>query len=267
MKLESLAVSLRKDVVRMTGHARSGYISSALSVIDILLFLYEKVLRVYPEDPDRYDRDRLVMSKGHGCPALYAVLAYKGFFERDALWNFRSLGALLQGSPDSRRTPGVDVSSGAPGLGLGISNGIAMALKQDHLDSRVFCILGDGELLEGGLWESAMTSSHRSLDNLILVVDQNGDHPYDHVEKIKKINPVGDKFSAFGWNVITADGHDFNSLDRAFSRALENTGSPSVVIAKTTRGKGVSLFEGYSAMGDRISRMETEQALAELEGE
>lgn len=262
--LEALAMSIRKDVVRMVGNARSGYVASALSVLDILVYLYERELDVDPKNPKARDRDRLIMGKGHGCPGLYAVLAHRGFFEREALWNFRRLGALLQGRPDGSRTPGVDVSSGAPGLALGIANGVALSMRMDGLKGRVFCVIGDGELQEGSLWESAMTSSHMALDSVTLVVDKNGDQMGGAVDSIKRLEPLEDKFRSFGWNVASTDGHDFSSLDAAFSSIRDKNGRPSVIIAKTMRGKGVSFFEEGRKKDSGLSRMETERALEEL---
>lgn len=264
MNLEDIALSVRKDVIRMVGNAKSGYVASAMSVLDILVYLYENELLVDPKDPSSPDRDRLVMGKGHGCPALYGVLAHRGFFDREALWNFRRLGALLQGRPDGSRTPGVDASAGSPGLALGIANGIAMALRMDGLERRVFCVIGDGELQEGALWESVMTSSHRGLGSIVLVVDQNGAQMAGPVSSVKGIEPLDEKFKAFGWRVLHADGHDFSSLERAFSSAGSD-GIPSVVIARTKRGKGISFFEDHQERDLSMSRIEAERALEELD--
>lgn len=263
MNLEDIAVSVRKDVVRMVGNARSGYVASAMSVLDVLVYLYEKEIHVDPSNPSNPDRDRLVMGKGHGCPALYGVLAHRGFFDREALWNFRRLGALLQGRPDGSRTPGVDVSAGSPGLALGIANGIAMALRMDGLNRRVFCVIGDGELQEGALWESVMTSSHRRLGSLILVVDQNGVQMAGSVSLVKGMEPLDDKFKSFGWRVFHADGHDFTSLAQAFT-SIDVDGPPSVVIARTKRGKGISFFEDHQERDLSMSRIDAERALEEL---
>ncbi len=267
--LEDLARSVRRDVVRMVGNARSGYVASALSVLDILVYLYEREIMSDKTNRDSQDRDRLVMGKGHGCPALYAVLAHRGFFDREALWNFRRLGALLQGHPDGARTPGVDASAGSPGLALGIANGMAMAMRMNGIRRRVFCVIGDGELQEGALWESAMTSSHRKLDSVVLVIDQNGDQMAGPVSEVKNVEPLDDKFHSFGWNVVHADGHDFASLEGAFSSVREVSGFPSVIIAKTKRGKGISILEdNRGGSVPRLSRIETERALEELdEGE
>ncbi|SMG36197.1 transketolase [Dethiosulfovibrio salsuginis] len=261
MNLDDIALSVRKDVVRMVGNARSGYVASALSVLDILVYLYEREMSA---NPSGSDRDRLVMGKGHGCPALYAVLAHRGFFDREALWNFRKLGALLQGRPDGARTPGVDASAGSPGLALGIANGIAMAHRMDGLKGRVFCVIGDGELQEGALWESAMTSSYRKLGSVVLVVDQNGDQMAGPVSSVKAVEPLGDKFTSFGWRVSRCDGHDFNSMAQAFSSCGDGD-VPSVVIAKTKRGKGISFFEDHQERDLSMSRIEAERALEELD--
>ncbi|PIE53794.1 MAG: transketolase [Dethiosulfovibrio peptidovorans] len=264
MSLVDIATSLRRDVIRMVGNARSRYGASALSALDILVYLYERELIVSPDLPDDPDRDRLVMGKGHGCPALYAVLAHRGFFDREALWNYRRLGSLLQGRPDGGRTPGVDVSAGAPGLALGIANGLALAFRMDGRSNRVFCVIGDGELQEGVLWESAMTAAHRRLSSVTLVVDRNDNQQDGSVASIKELEPLDEKFRAFGWKVIQVDGHDFASLEHGFTVAREKRTVPCVVIARTVRGKGVSLFEGSRTLEAGLSRLETEQALEEL---
>ncbi len=263
--LKRTALEVRKDVVRMIGVARSGYVSSSLSVVDILVYLYWRFLNISPEEPRMRDRDRLILSKGHACSSLYAVLANRGFFDREELWNFRRLGSMLQGHPETLRTPGIDSPGGSSGLGIGLSNGIALALRLDGIGSRVFCILGDGELQEGSIWESAMQTSNLGLGGVTAIVDMNGTQMDGEVVSIKKIEPVKGKFESFGWRTVSVDGHDMVDLERAFSFAASE-GSPCVVLAATKSGKGFSLAEkGQIGSEMPIDREMMEQALRELE--
>ncbi|GAB6281063.1 MAG: transketolase [Thermovirga sp.] len=263
--LERTALEVRKDVVRMIGVARSGYISSSLSAVDILVYLYWGFLNIRPEEPRMRDRDRVVLSKGHACPSLYAVLANRGFFDREELWNFRRLGAMLQGHPETPRTPGIDSPSGSLGMGLGLSNGIAIALRLDGVGSRVFCILGDGELQEGSVWESAMQTANLGLAGVTAIIDMNGTQMEGEVVSIKKIEPVRDKFESFGWRTVSADGHDMGDLERALSVAVSGM-SPCAVLAATKSGKGFSLAEkGQIGSAMSLDREMMEQALRELE--
>ncbi|HDQ92695.1 MAG TPA: transketolase [Synergistetes bacterium] len=267
--LERKAVEARKDVVRMTGVARSGYLNSSLSVIDILIFLYWKGLSIHPDEPLWKERDRFVLSKSHACPALYSVLANRGFFDRKELWNFRRLGSMLQGHQETPRTPGIDASGGSPGMGLGISNGMALALRLDRADQRIVCLLGDGELQEGSLWESAMQTSNLGLDNVTAIVDMNGTQMGRRVDSIKKIEPVRQKFESFGWRVEETDGHDMAALGSVFAKVLAKSASggiPWVVLAHTVPGKGFSMAErgGINPL-QALDRNMMEQALRELE--
>jgi len=267
-ELEGLALEVRKDIVRMTGVARSGNIGSSLSLVDILVYLYWKVLRIRPEEPHWPARDRVVLSKSHACPALYAVLANRGFFDRSELWNFRRLGAMLQGHPEMVRTPGVDAPGGSVGMGIGIANGLMLASGFDGLDSRVFCILGDGELQEGSIWESAMKTPDLGSGKIIALVDMNGMQMDGPVKDIRNIEPLREKFESFRWTVVEADGHDFDDLEGAFALALKRADeSPSVILARTVPGKGFSLAEkgllGYPSSPMNRERME--QALREME--
>lgn len=263
--LKRTAIEIRKDVVRMIGVARSCYVSSSLSLVDILVYMYWRLLKISPEDPRMRDRDRVVLSKGHACPSLYAVLANRGFFEREELWSFRRLGSMLQGHPETPRTPGIDSPGGSLGMGLGLSNGIALALRLDDIDSRVFCILGDGELQEGSIWESAMQTSNLGLGGVTAIVDMNGIQMEGKVVSIKRIEPVKEKFESFGWRVVSADGHDMLDLERAFSFAASG-GSPCVILAATKAGKGFSLAEqGRIGSAMLLDREMMDQALRELE--
>ncbi len=258
--LERTALEVRKDVVRMIGVARSGYLGSSLSAVDILVFMYRRLLNVLPEDPRMHDRDRMVLGKGHACPALYAVLAERGFFDRKELWNFRRLGSMLQGHPEMLRTPGIDAPGGSLGMGLGLSNGIALALRLDGVGSRVFCLLGEDELQEGSVWESAMQTSCLGLGNVTAVVDMNG-----KVASARKIQPVMDKFGSFGWRTVHADGHDMEDLERAFSFAASDP-VPCVILAETLSGKGFSMAEkDLIGASMPLDREMMEQALRELE--
>lgn len=212
-------------------------------------------------------RDRLVMGKGQACAALYAVLAHRGFLARENLWSYRRLGGMLQGRPDSARTPGVDAASGVPGLGLGIAVGMALARRMNLSKERVFCIVGDEELQEGGLWESALTAVQMKLSNLVLIVDRNGSQRGAPMEKIKDLNPVPDKFQAFGWRVFEAQGHDYQSLSEAFEKCV-NSQEPCVIIAHTMRGKGISFIEQDSQFSEsNFSPELAERALEELNSE
>jgi len=264
-RLREIATEVRKDVVRMLGVARSGRLASCLCLVDLLVFLYEEVLRVYPREPSHPERDRLVLSKGRGAPALYAVLARMGFFEREELWHFRRLGALLQAEPEFRRTPGVDAPGGALGMGLGIAEGMALALRMDNRPARVFCILGDGEAQEGAVWEAALSASIRGLSRLWGVVDANGAEEEGAWGAAKRIEALRDKFSAFGFAVREADGHDFASLRAAFLEPWE-TERPRAILARTRSGQGVTLAEmGERRDEDPLSRDEVDRALQGLE--
>ena len=221
--LKRLANQVRQDVLSEVYSAASGHPGGSLSVADTLTYLYEVQMRVDPQNPSWEGRDRLVLSKGHTCPALYAVLAQKGFFDREELKKFRHLGAMLQGHPDMKGTPGVDMSTGSLGQGISAAVGMALAAKTQGADWRVFAVLGDGELQEGQVWEAAMFAAHHKLDNLIAVVDNNGLQIDGNVSDVCSVYPIDEKFRAFGWEVFTADGHDFESLDAAFSAARSSS--------------------------------------------
>jgi transketolase len=264
--LEMTTLTVRKDIVRMIGVAKAGHLVSSLSVVDILVYLYWERMRIRPEQPLWPDRDRLVLSKGHGCAALYAVLANRGFFDRDELWNYRRLGSMLQGHPEYPRTPGVDAPSGSLGMGLGIAGGMALALRLDSKNSRVFAILGDGELQEGSVWESAMTASHWRLGNLVAIVDLNGVQMEGSVSKIKGIEPVAAKFEAFGWATLKCDGHEMESIEKAMNDAISNDRTPTVILAVTKPGKGVTIAEKIKRRpAEPLGRYSMEEALGELE--
>ena len=263
--LERIALELRKDVVRMIGVARSGRLDSALSLVDLLAYLYWEVLEVDPRSPRDPRRDRFLLSKGRGCPALYAALARRGFFPREELWSFRRLGALLQGYPEVGRAPGVEAPGGSMGMGLGLAVGLSLALRLDGLPSRVFCLLGDGELQEGAVWEAVLSASVRRLGRLVALVEANEHHEEGSWKAMKGIEPIRRKFEAFGWEVLDAEGHDMEKLEEAFCGLREDREAPMAILLRTQTGKGVSFAEEGRG-GDRgLSREDVDRALSELE--
>lgn len=258
------ARSMRLDIVEMIAEAGSGHPGGSLSSADIVATLYfGGVLKHDPTRPDWPERDRFVLSKGHAAPVLYAALAEAGYFGRDHLQTLRKLGSILQGHPDSKKTPGVEVSTGSLGQGLSIANGIALALRQTG--QRVFCLLGDGELQEGQVWEAAMFAAHHGLDNLIAIVDHNGLQIDGACADVMGLGEVAAKFTAFGWHVIECDGHDVEALADAFGRAAAVEGSPAVLVCRTVKGKGVSYMENNADWhGKAPSAEETACAREEL---
>lgn len=268
LQLRRIAVEVRKDVLRMISIADSGHLGSSFSCVDILVYLYFHLMKVNPAEPDWMGRDRFVLSKGHACPSLYAVLARKGYFEREELWNYRKLGSLLQGHPLYINTLGIDAPSGSLGMGAGISCGMAMALKSLSLDSKVFCLMGDGELQEGSCWEAFMTASHWKLDNLFFVIDRNGQQMEGHTEAIKALEPLKRKLESFGLVCFETDGHDFSLIDEAFAQASLAKGPPKAIIAHTKWGRGITLAEnGGIPVKASLSRNEVTVLLDELNRE
>ena len=241
--LKSKAKKLRGDIITMLYQAGSGHPGGALSVLDILVVLYYNVLRINPQDHTNPERDRLVLSKGHACPALYAVLADLGFFPSSWLKTLRKIGSPLQGHPDLRKTPGVEMSTGSLGQGLSAANGMALAARLDNSSRRVYAILGDGEAQEGQVWEAAMSAAHNRLDNLTAFLDYNEMQIDGWVRDIKSLEPLASKWKAFGWYVMEVDGHNYNELLEAVNRAHSNKGAPTMIIAHTVKGKGVSFME------------------------
>ncbi len=266
-ELEDFARQLRMDVLEEVYGAGSGHLGGSLSICDTLAYLYRRVLRLDPAAPRWEDRDRLVLSKGHASPALYAALAETGFFPREELKRFRKLGGILQGHPDMKRIPGVDMTTGSLGQGISAAVGMAIAGKITGKPYRVFAILGDGELQEGQVWEAAMLAAHRDLDNLTAIVDNNGLQIDGPVEKVNSPYPIDEKFRAFGWETITADAHSFPSLEGAFAQAAAVTGKPAVIIQRSIKGKGVSFMEGKASWhGTPPNEEQYSAALAELKG-
>jgi len=263
--LKNQARLLRIEILKMLTEAGSGHTGGSLSAADIVAALYFYKLRYKPENPQWPERDRFVLSKGHAAPLLYAVLAISGYFDKSLLRTLRKLGSPLQGHPCSKMLPGVEVSTGSLGQGLSVANGVAMGLKLQGLNSRVYCLLGDGELQEGQVWEAAMTASHYKSDNLCAIIDLNGLQIDGPISSVKNIEPVDKKFQSFGWNTIEINGHDMAQIVDALDRAEELKGAPTVILARTIKGKGVSIFEGkVKYHGIAPTPEELEIALKEL---
>lgn len=240
--LQKTAVNVRKGVIEGTFNAKSGHPGGSLSITDTLTYLYFKQMNVDPKNPEDPKRDRFVLSKGHCAPALYAVLAEKGYFDKGELKSLRHIGAMLQGHP-CIHTTGVDMSSGSLGQGISVACGMALSAKISKEDYRVYTVLGDGEIQEGMVWEAAMFASHYKLDNLIAVVDNNGLQIDGSIDDVCSPYPIDEKFKAFGWHVIEIDGHDFDQIDSAFNEAVLVKEKPVVIIQKSVKGKGVSFME------------------------
>lgn len=237
------ARDLRVSIVKTLHKSQSGHTGGSLSAIDIVTALYFHVMRHDPENPLWEERDRFVLSKGHAAPALYVALAEAGYFPKEDLMMLRRLGSHLQGHPDSKGTPGVEVCTGSLGQGLSMANGMALGLRLDNSNARVYALLGDGELQEGQVWEAAMAAAHYRLDNLCALVDANALQIDGEVEKVMNVFPIGDKFRTFGWNVIEIDGHDMKAILDAFETARVSKGKPTMIVATTVKGKGVPRFE------------------------
>ena len=266
-KLEDKAKQFRREILEMTFKAGSGHPGGSMSAIDIITALYYYKMKIDPKRPHWEDRDRFVLSKGHVCPALYAVLADLGFFSRDALWTLRQPGSILQGHPDMKKTPGVEMSTGSLGQGLSVACGMALAARLDNKDYKVYCMLGDGEIQEGNVWEGAMFAAHEKLENLIAIVDRNMLQIDGNTEKVMSLEPLVAKWKAFGWEVLELkDGNDMKQILHSLDQATETKGKPTVIIAKTVKGKGVSFMEnkvGYH--GSALKPDEMERARKELD--
>ena len=245
--LEDISKNIRKNIVEMVYSASSGHPGGSLSITDILTVLYFHEMNVNINNTKDEDRDRLVLSKGHCSPALYAVLAEKGYFPKEDLKTFRKIDSYLQGHPDMKKIPGVDMSSGSLGQGLSVSNGMALAGKLDKKDYRVYCVMGDGEIEEGEVWEAAMTSSHYKLDNLCVIVDNNNLQIDGKINEVMSPYPIDKKFESFGFNVININGHDFNEIITALETAKKIKEKPTAIIAKTIKGKGISYMENEAS--------------------
>lgn len=264
--LENIAKDVRKGIIEQVYSAQSGHPGGALSCADILTVLYFNQMNINPKNPHAESRDRLVLSKGHCSPALYAVLAKKGYFEEQKLTEFRKLGGLLQGHPDMKTIPGVDMSAGSLGQGLSIANGMALNSKMEKLGYRVYCVVGDGEIEEGQIWEAAMTASKYKLDNLCVVVDNNNLQIDGSIKDVKGMDDIEGKFEKFGFNVITVNGHSITDLIEAFNKARQVKGKPTAIVAITTKGKGVSFMENKAEWhGKAPSEEQYRIAMEELE--
>ena len=267
-ELKVLAAKARLGAIIGTFNAKSGHPGGSLSAADIMTYLYFKEMNVDPADPRKADRDRFVLSKGHCCPSLYAILALKGFFSWDELTKLRHVGAMLQGHPDMKGTPGIDMSTGSLGQGVSAACGMALAGKIDNKDYRVYSVLGDGECEEGQVWEAAMFAAHNKLDNLTIIVDQNGLQIDGPVCEVCGIEPLDKKFESFGFNVIKINGHCFDEIEAAFEAAKTVKGMPTAILAKTVKGKGVSFMENeVDWHGKGPNKEEYEKATAELEAQ
>ena len=243
LNLKRISNNVRKGIIEEVYSAQSGHPGGALSCADILTVLYFNQMNIDPEKKDDLDRDRLVLSKGHASAALYAVLAERGYFSKDELKNFRKLGSFLQGHPDMKHIPGVDMTAGSLGQGLSVANGMAISSKLDERGFRVYCVVGDGEIEEGQIWEAAMASAHYKLDNLCLIVDNNNLQIDGKVSDVMNIYPLKEKFEAFGFEVFEVDGNNIDELITVFDKAKTVKGKPTAIIAKTVKGKGVLFME------------------------
>lgn len=267
-QLQIKACTVRMGVIEGVFNAKSGHPGGSLSVADILTYLYFDHMNVDPKNPKDENRDRFVLSKGHTAPALYAVLANKGFFPVSEIKNLRKPGAMLQGHPSMNRTPGVDMSTGSLGQGISTAVGMALAGKIDKKDYRVYTVLGDGEIEEGQAWEAAMFAAAKGLDNLCAVVDNNNLQIDGSIAEVNSPYPIPEKFRAFGWNVIEIYGHSFDEIDAAFKAAAEFKGKPTAIIAKTVKGKGVSFMEDQCSWhGTAPNAEQYEQAMNELKAQ
>lgn len=263
--LEEKAKQIRRLIIKMLSKAGSGHPGGSLSSADLITCLYFKVMRYRPNEPNWPDRDRFHLSKGHCCPALYAALAEAGYFSVEELWTLRKLGSILQGHPD-RRTPGVEVASGSLGQGLSVALGMSLAGRIDNRPYRVYCLLGDGEIQEGNIWEAAMASTHYKCDNLCAMLDYNGFQIDGCIKEIMNLEPVVDKWRSFGWYTIEIDGHKIKEILSALEEAKTIKGKPAIIIAHTIKGKGVSFMENVLDFHGRApTKEETEIALKELE--
>lgn len=262
-KLISISKEIRKNIIEMIYESKSGHPGGSLSCADIMTYLYFEKMNVNAKSLNDENRDRFVMSKGHAAPVLYAVLSEKEFFKKEELMNLRKIGSMLQGHPDSKNIPGVDVSTGSLGQGISNAVGMALGLKYKKNKAKVYTILGDGEIQEGLVWEALMAGGHYKLDNLVAILDYNGLQIDGKNDEVMTISPVDKKFESFGWNVVTCDGHDYDDIDRAFNKVVE--GKPTMIIAKTIKGKGVSFMENEAGWHGQAPNLEQKElALNEL---
>ena len=266
LALKKTANEIRKGIVTAVHSAKSGHPGGSLSAADILTYLYFEEMNVDPKDPKKADRDRFVLSKGHIAPALYATLAEKGYFPKEDLKTLRHVGSYLQGHPDMKHIPGVDMSSGSLGQGISAAVGMALSAKLDSKDYRTYALLGDGEIQEGQVWEAAMFAGARKLDNLVVIVDNNGLQIDGDIADVCSPYPIADKFKAFNFNVIEIDAHDCDQIADAFRKAKSTKGMPTAIIAKSIKGKGVSFMENQAGWhGSAPNDEQYAQAMADLD--
>lgn len=266
LELEKTANEIRKGIVTAVHSAKSGHPGGSLSAADIFTWLYYREMNIDPKEPQKEDRDRFVLSKGHVAPGYYSTLAHRGFFPVEDLTTLRHTGSYLQGHPDRKHIPGVDMSSGSLGQGISAAVGMALSAKLQEKDYRVYTLLGDGEIEEGQVWEAAMFAGHRKLDNLVVIVDNNGLQIDGAIDQVCSPYPIDKKFEAFNFHVICIDGHDFGQIEKAFAEARNTKGMPTAIIAKTLKGKGVSFMEGAVAWhGAAPNDEQYEVAMADLE--
>jgi len=263
--LRAIAREVRKDILKMTTEAQSGHPGGSMSAADVMVALYFYKMRHDPSNPKWEKRDRFVLSKGHVSPALYSVLARSGYFPLKKLKEFRKLGGDLQGHPDMNKTPGVEISTGSLGHGIGAAVGMALGLKLSGSDSKVYCMIGDGEAQEGSVWEASMAASHYNLNNLVVILDNNNLQIDGPVDEVMSIYPAAEKWRAFGWKVIEINGHDFEEIRRALVEADSSRFKPVMIVAKTVKGKGVSFMENRAEWhGKALPPELLKEALKEL---
>lgn len=264
-KLKEICREVRRDILVMLEKAGSGHTGGSLSIVEILTALYFCKLRHNPRQPDWPDRDRFILSKGHACPALYAVLSRAGYFDREVLWTLRKFGSKLQGHPQRNVSMGIEAATGSLGQGLSIANGIALAAKKEEKNIRVYCLLGDGETDEGQVWEAVMTSAHYHLDNVCAIVDNNKQQIDGWLKDVKNIEPLSDKWKAFGWETLEADGGNLEEIISAYDKAETIKNKPTVIIAHTIKGMGISFMENDAKWhGIAPKKDEVKKALEEL---
>ena len=266
-RLKETALEIRRSIIRSVHAAGSGHPGGSLSAVEILTALYFEKMQIDPANPKWEDRDRFILSKGHAAPVLYAALAERGFFPKEELLKLRHVGAMLQGHPEMKGTPGVEMSTGSLGQGFSTSIGMALGAKLDQRSNRIYVLLGDGEVQEGIVWEAAMAAAHYKLDNLTAFMDYNGLQIDGNTDEVMNIDPVADKWKSFGWNVLVIDGHDFDQIFDALEKAENTKNQPTMIIAKTVKGKGVSFMENQVGWhGNAPKKEEAEKALEELGG-
>ncbi|MFA5880097.1 MAG: transketolase [Candidatus Margulisiibacteriota bacterium] len=265
-KLKQIANKLRTNIIKMISCAESGHPGGSLSATDILTVLFFQKMKYDVKNPDWFDRDRFILSKGHCSPLLYSALAEAGFIKEEVLTKFRKINSCLQGHPARNYVPGIEMSTGSLGQGLSIANGVALGLRLDKSKGHVYVLLGDGELQEGMVWEAAMTAAHYEIDNLTAIVDQNGMQIDGLTKDVMNIEPLADKWKAFGWEVISIDGHNFKAISDALDKARTIKAKPTIILANTIKGKGVSFMEhSLKFHGSAPTLEQTELALRELE--